>query len=536
MNFDTDFLIIGSGIAGLSSALKLAKYGTVTIITKRNLPDSNTAHAQGGVAAVFDPKDSFEQHIQDTFLAGAGLCHPDSTRLVIEQAPERILELLDLGVRFTETSSGKFDLGREGGHHFNRIVHVKDHTGYDIEQALVKAAKEVSNITILENHAAIDLITEHHIFSLDRAKDSHLHCWGAYVLDSKQKTVKRILSKATILGSGGCGQVYLHTTNPAIATGDGVAMAFRAGAQIGNMEFMQFHPTTLYHPEAESFLISEAIRGYGARLVTKSGESFMKNYHPMGDLAPRDIVARAIDKELKRRGEPCVYLDVTHKAASDIIDRFPHIYEICKNYKIDITKEPIPVVPAAHYSCGGVVTDLNGQTSIDGLYACGEVACTGIHGANRLASNSLLEALVFAHQASLAAQQFISDNEFSPPPIPHWDDSGTFNSEEWILISHDKLEIKNLMWDYVGIVRSNHRLERALSRIRLIRQEVENFYRRTKITEALLELRNLTTVAQLIIKSALLRKESRGLHSMMDYPKTDDENYKHDTIIQQHEF
>lgn len=535
MTFDTDILIIGSGIAGLTAALKSAQHGHVTVVTKTKASEANTTYAQGGIAAVFDPLDSFEQHIQDTLAAGAGLCHEEATRLVVEQAPERILELHELGVPFTKGKNGRFELGREGGHHFHRIVHVKDHTGKDVENALLDAVKNNKNIDLFESHAAIDLITEHHIFSLDRAREAHLHCWGAYCLDSKNGRVKRILSKATILASGGCGQVYLHTTNPSIATGDGVAMAYRAGAEIANMEFMQFHPTTLYHPEAESFLISEAIRGFGARLETKTGRTFMDRYHSMGDLAPRDVVARAIDNELKRSGDPCVFLNITHKKPEEIKDHFPHIYENCLKYKIDITREPIPVVPAAHYSCGGVVTDLKGQTSIEGLYAAGEVAFTGVHGANRLASNSLLEALVFAHQASQSAATYVKNNNLVSPPIPRWDDSGTFNSEEWVLISHDKQEIKSLMWDYVGIVRSLLRLERALSRIRLIRQEVENFYRRTKVTEGLIELRNLATVAQLIIQSAQYRKESRGLHYMTDYPKRDDENYLRDTIIQSRE-
>jgi len=532
MSIETDFLIIGSGIAGLSCALKLAKHGSVALVTKKQKAESNTNYAQGGIASVFDPKDSFEQHIKDTMQAGAGLCHEDAVRLIVEDGPGRVAELFQIGVPFTRTTDNAFDLGREGGHQVNRIVHVRDHTGREIESALLEAAKHQPNIRIYEDYAAIDLITEHHIFLPSSADSRQLHCWGAYVLDIKDNAVKRFMAKSTILATGSCGQVYLHTTNPSIATGDGVAMSYRAGAQIGNMEFMQFHPTTLYHPEANSFLISEAVRGFGARLITKSGESFMENYHGMASLAPRDIVARAIDTELKKRGDLCVYLDVTHRDADEIRARFPHIYENCLRYKIDITKEPIPVVPAAHYSCGGVVADLKGQTSISGLFACGEVACTGVHGANRLASNSLLEALVFAHHASMQAIQFVQSQEFRFPSIPRWDDSGTFNSEEWVLISHDKAEIKNLMWDYVGIVRSNLRLERALSRVRLIRQEVENFYRRTKVTAELIELRNLATVAQLIIQSALLRKESRGLHYTTDYPKRDDENFGHDTIIQ----
>lgn len=536
MNFETDFLVIGSGIAGLTSALKLAKHGTVTIVTKKDKAESNTNYAQGGIASVFDPDDSFENHIQDTLEASAGLAHPDVVRMVVERGPSCINELLNIGVEFTQTAQGNLDLGREGGHNYKRIVHVKDHTGRDVEKALINAIKQRDNIRLLEDHVAIDLITEHHVFTPNPQSSSTLNCWGAYVMDSKNENVKRFTAKATILSSGGCGQVYLFTTNPAIATGDGVAMCFRAGASIANMEFMQFHPTTLYHPDAGSFLISEAIRGFGGKIVNDKGEAFVEKYHPMGSLAPRDIVARSIDSELKKSGKRCVYLDITHKKASDIRNKFPVIYEKCKSFKIDITSERIPVVPAAHYSCGGVVTDLKGQTEITGLFACGEVTFTGVHGANRLASNSLLEALVFADLCAYSAVEFAKAHKFSLPPIPQWDDAGTFNSEEWILISHDLMEIKNLMWDYVGIVRSKLRLERALSRIRLIRYEIENFYRRTRMIEELIELHNLATVAQLIIQSALLRKESRGLHYTTDYPKADDENYKKDTIIRQRIF
>ncbi|MBN2354922.1 L-aspartate oxidase [candidate division KSB1 bacterium] len=532
MNTETDFLVIGSGMAGLTSALKLAQHGTVAVITKKHRSESNTNYAQGGIASVFDPADSFKQHIQDTLQAGAGLCNIDAVRLIVEQGPARVKELSELGVQFTRTESGKLDLGREGGHRFNRIVHVKDYTGRDVERALLESVKQHKNISMYEHHTAVELITEHHVFSPRPASKTTLNCWGAYVLDSNNQTIDLFLSKATILASGGCGQVYLHTTNPEIATGDGIALCYRAGAKIANMEFMQFHPTTLHHPEANSFLISEAVRGFGGILITKNGDAFMEKYHPMKSLAPRDIVARAIDGELKKRGDPCVYLDITHKKPDEIKSRFPNIYENCLKYKIDISKEPIPVVPAAHYSCGGVWTDLTGSTTIEGLFACGEVSCTGVHGANRLASNSLLEAVVFAHIAAQEAAQFAKIRKIKTPPIPRWDDSGTFNSEEWVLISHDKMEIKNLMWDYVGIVRSNLRLERALSRIRLVRQEVENYYRRTKISDGLLELRNLATIAQLIIQSALMRKESRGLHYMTDFPKTDDDNYLHDTIIQ----
>ncbi len=536
MSIKSDFLIIGSGIAGLYSAILLSKQGTVAIVTKKHKAESNTNYAQGGIASVFDPDDSFDQHIKDTMYAGAGLCKKDAVQLIVEEGPHHINELFRLGVPFDKNQTGKFDLGREGGHKFHRIVHVKDHTGRDVETILLDQIKENPNISIYEDHVAIDLITEHHIFETVPAAENKLSCWGAYVLNSKTQKVHKFTAKATILSSGGCGQVYRHTSNPDIATGDGVAMCYRAGAPIANMEFMQFHPTTLYHPEADSFLISEAVRGFGGILINKAGEDFMPNYHEMASLAPRDIVARAIDTELKKRGDSSVFLDVTHKNPEETKKRFPLIYDKCMNFKIDITKEPIPVVPAAHYSCGGVVTDLKAKTNIKGLFACGEVACTGVHGANRLASNSLLEALVFAFKACESATEFVSNNNFIFPRIPHWDDAGTFNSEEWVLISHDKLEIKNLMWDYVGIVRSNLRLERALSRIRLIRQEVENFYRRTTVTENLVELRNLATVSQLIIQSALMRRESRGLHYTTDYTKTNDEEYLQDTIIQRGKF
>ena len=532
MESETDFLVIGSGIAGLTCALKLAQKGTVALVTKKEKAESNTNYAQGGIASVFDSGDSFKQHIEDTLTAGAGLCHEDAVRLIVEEGPDKVEDLYEIGVHFTKKKNGQFDLGREGGHRVNRIVHVKDHTGRDVEKALLEAVKSEENITVFEDHAAIDLITEHQVFHPSLPSQAQLHCWGAYVFDSIKGIVKRFLAKATIVATGGCGQVYLHTTNPEIATGDGIAMCYRAGAAIANMEFMQFHPTSLFHSEANSFLISEAVRGFGAVLINKAGEPFMDKYHDMASLAPRDIVARAIDTEMKKSGDNCVYLDITHKDADKVKNRFPNIYENCLKYKIDISQEPIPVVPASHYSCGGVVTDLDGRTSIVGLFACGEVACTGVHGANRLASNSLLEAVVFADRASREATKFVETRKTSFGLVPRWDDSSTFNSEEWVLISHDKLEIKNLMWDYVGIVRSNLRLERALSRIRLISQEVENFYRRTKVTEGIIELRNLAVVAQLIIQSALSRKESRGLHYTTDYLYKDDEHYLKDTIVQ----
>lgn len=533
MDIETDFLVIGSGIAGLSCAIELAKHGEVVIITKKAKADSNTNYAQGGIAAVFSPEDSIEQHIEDTLRAGAGLCRLESVELIAREGHQRVQMLADMGTHFTKSPDKRsFDLGREGGHTKNRIVHAKDHTGMEVERALLQAVKDNRRIIVHEHHMAVDLVTEHHLDQFTSYDDNAIHCWGAYVLNIKENKVRRFLAKATILATGGCAQVYRHSTNPEIATGDGVAVAYRAGAEIANMEFFQFHPTTLYHPNGQSFLISEAVRGFGAELVTADGRAFMKDYHEMGSLAPRDIVARAIDTELKKSGEKCVYLDVTDKDPQEIRDRFPHIYENCLKNKIDITKERIPVVPAAHYSCGGVLTDLHARTSIAGLYACGEVACTGVHGANRLASNSLLEAVVFAHHAAQDAVDYKENQKVAMPRVPHWDDSGTFDSEEWVLISHDKIEIQNLMWDYVGIVRSNLRLERAMNRVRLIRREIEEYYRRTIVTDGLLELRNLSTVAQLIIECAMRRKESRGLHYTTDYPKLDDENWLHDTILQ----
>jgi L-aspartate oxidase len=405
-------------------------------------------------------------------------------------------------------------------------------TGREIERTLLDRAKACGNIRVYEDHIAVDLITEHHLKEKSAAKRGKIHCWGAYVLDIQGKRVKRCLAKVTLLASGGVGQLYSHTTNPKIATGDGLAMAYRAGAEIANLEFMQFHPTSLYHPGNMAFLISEAVRGEGGILKLADGKAFMKKYHPKGDLAPRDVVAKAIDHELKRSGEECVYLDVTHLDLDFLRRRFPHIYGQCLSYGIDISKDCIPVVPAAHYMCGGVVVNLDGQTAIGGLYACGEVAHTGIHGANRLASNSLLEAVVFAHRSAQAAVQETSlKTPFGFPDIPPWSDAGTFDSEEWVVISHDRAEIQLLMTDYVGIVRSDKRLQRAQQRIHIILREIDEFYRRTLVTSELIELRNLATVAELVIRSALMRKESRGLHYTIDYPQRDDQHWRRDTII-----
>jgi len=530
MTHESDFLIIGSGIAGLSFALKAADLGTVALITKKTRAESNTNYAQGGIASVSDDSDSYDLHVEDTLDAGVGLCHRDAVEILVHDGPSRLKELIDYGVEFTR-NQGKLDLGREGGHRRNRIVHAQDRTGWEVERALLHAIAEHPNISVFENHLAVDLITEHH-FEKHPVTRPPIHCWGAYTLDVDHNVVKTFLASVTVLCTGGLGQVYLHTTNPLIATGDGVAMAYRAGAVVGNMEFIQFHPTTLYNSGSPAFLISEAIRGFGGILKTKNGEEFMQQYDPRGSLAPRDIVARAIDAQLKRRGDEYVLLDLRHLSASSVRGHFPHIYETCLNrFRLDITAEPIPVVPAAHYSCGGVATDLDGCTSIRQLYACGEVAMTGVHGANRLASNSLLEALVFSSQAFEHVKKHRPPKPPKYPPVPLWDVSGTFDAEEWVLIQHDRREIQELMWDYVGIVRSDLRLERALRRLRLIQEEIEDFYKRTKVVEGLIELRNLATVADLVVRSALMRKESRGLHYTTDYLQRDDVHWKKDTLI-----
>lgn len=529
MKIYTDFLVVGSGIAGLSFALQAAEYGHVTIVTKKEDKESNTNYAQGGIASVISNTDSFESHVTDTLISGAGLCHKEAVKYMVEQGPRAIDKLINAGVKFSQNYKKSLDLGREGGHSQNRIVHARDFTGQEIERALISQAKKHSNIDILENHIAIDLITAHQT----KEKDfSHgIRCWGIYVLDLKNNNIKTILSASTLLSTGGCGQVYLHTTNPSIATGDGVAMAYRAGAKIANMEFMQFHPTSLYSESPNSFLISEAVRGYGAILCDKNGRAFMKHYHKNAELAPRDIVARAIDHEMKKSGEPCVYLDLTHKSSTSIKKRFPNIYKKCLEYNINITRDRIPVVPAAHYMCGGIVVDMNGCSSIEGLFACGEVAFTGVHGANRLASNSLLEAISFIEPAVNAAKSFLKGFKMNIPDILPWNLEGTFNQEEWVYIVHDKHVIREVMWDYVGIVRSDFRLARAARRLDIIVSEVEEFYKNTVVTNDLIELRNIATIARLIVRNALSRKESRGLHYNSDYPDRDDQAWKHDTII-----
>lgn len=532
-----DVLIIGSGIAGLYAALNISPQYSVIIVTKKNSIESNTNLAQGGIASVMSQHDSFESHIKDTLVAGAGLCKKESVEIMVEEGPKRIEDLIELGTRFTY-KDGNLDLVREGGHSVHRIVHAADLTGKEVERALLAAVNERDNIRLLENHIAIDLITEHNVFGLKHELINNRHCWGAYILDIVNNQVITIISKTTILSTGGLGQVYLHTTNPKIASGDGFAMAYRAGAMLGNMEFIQFHPTSLFtQPDISntykpSFLISEAVRGFGGILRTKSGEDFMSRYDSRRELAPRDIVARAIDNELKKRGDDFVYLDVTHKNKDEVIEHFPHIYKNCMEKGIDITKDFIPVVPAAHYACGGVVVDINGRASLKGLYACGEVSMTGVHGANRLASNSLLEALVFSYRAANNIHNFLSEYYKSIPSIPGWDDSGTLSTDELVMISHSMREVKQVMWDYVGIVRSNLRLDRAEHRLHTLYVEIEDMYKKTKVFEDILELRNLITCAHSIIKSAKMRKESRGLHYTLDYLKSEDSKLPEDTIIQ----
>ncbi|MFC1476428.1 L-aspartate oxidase [Fibrobacterota bacterium] len=536
MKKSSDFLVIGSGIAGLSFAINAAKTGSVIVVTKKGDNESNTNYAQGGIASVFDPHDSFALHMQDTITAGKGVCHEDAVEILVEEGPDRIKELISWGTKFTTSPSSKafakLDLGREGGHSVNRIAHSRDLTGKEVEKSLLNSIKKNPNITLYENHCLVELITNHHL----KRKSKQNTCYGAYVLDTINREITAARAKITFLSTGGVGQVYLHTTNPEIATGDGIACAYRAGAEINNMEFIQFHPTALYHTdyhlETNAFLISEALRGYGAILKDSRGREFMNKYHKMKSLAPRDIVARAIDSEMKKTGEPCVYLDIRHALKSKTRQHFPNIYKRCKEYGIDITKHLIPVVPASHYICGGIHSDTYGRTSIDNLYAGGEAACTGVHGANRLASNSLLEALVFSKRSALHAGGRVKSLKRIPAGlILQWDDSGTIDNEEWVLVSHNLNEIKNIMWDYVGIVRSNLRLERALRRLRLLESEIENFYRRTKITPKLLELRNIVTIAKLIVICALKRHESRGLHFTTDYPEQNDRFWKRDTKI-----
>ncbi len=531
----TDFLVIGSGIAGLSYALKVAAHGRVTIVTKKKIQKTNTALAQGGVAAVFGENDTFAAHMDDTHKAGDGLCAPDVVQRVVENGPDRIRELVDFGARFNKAGEGPYDfaMGQEGGHSAKRIIHAHDLTGREIEAVLVARVAENENITILEDHVAVNLITYSSAIRsglLVTRKENR--CVGAYVLNNRTGEVETFHAGITLLATGGASKVYLYTSNPDIATGDGIAMAFRAGASIANMEFVQFHPTCLFHPEAKNFLISEAVRGEGAKLRDETGRRFMAEYSPDRELACRDVVARAIDSELKKTGADSVFLDITHRDPEFVRQRFPNIHGKCLEYGIDITKDPIPVVPAAHYMCGGVATDLNGRSDVVNLYAVGETACTGLHGANRLASNSLLEALVYAHEAARDSVAAFGQLDLSADmALDPWDDFGVTDSDEAIVVSHNWDEIRRLMWNYVGIVRSDKRLQRALRRIENIQEEINAYYWDFKVTSDLIELRNLATVAELIIRSALERKESRGLHYNIGYPDRDDENAGTPTIL-----
>jgi L-aspartate oxidase len=529
----SDYLVIGSGIAGLLFALKAARTGTVSVVTKRELRESATFYAQGGIASVLGKEDSFGSHIEDTLEAGAGLSDRDVVELVVKDGPERIRELMDLGVEFSSTKGGgsggtELDLGKEGGHRKRRIVHAGDLTGREVETALIRAVRAHSNISVYENHMAVDLITQSKFL---KGTDVDV-VWGAYVLDKVLGTIHTFLARSTVLASGGAGKVYLYTSNPDVATGDGIAMAYRSGARIANMEFMQFHPTCLYCPEAKSFLISEALRGEGGALRLLDGSTFTEKYHPMGDLAPRDIVARAIDFELKKSGDECVYLDISSRPADFIKERFPNIYAKCLEFGFDITAGPIPVVPAAHFICGGIQTGTRGKTSLERLWAVGETACTGLHGANRLASNSLLECLVFSNRAAEDARGALEGlPDDTIPDIPPWETRGAVISDEAVIISQNWDEIRRFMWNYVSMVRSNKRLARAARRIKLLQEEINQYYWDFTVTSDLLELRNIATVAELIVRSATLRKESRGLHYNIDYPERDDERFMRDTVL-----
>ncbi len=535
-----DCIVLGSGIAGLTFALKAAEFGTVAILTKKGSADSNTNYAQGGIACVTSSEDSFELHIRDTLEAGAGLCNEAVVRRIVEEGPARVQALIDFGMNFTERENGngghggngarlvgphgEYDLGKEGGHSKRRILHAKDITGREIERTLLAAVAASPNITVLENYAAIDFITLRKLgfAAADR-------CVGLYALDKASGTVETFGARNLFLATGGCGKVYLYTTNPDIATGDGIAMAYRAGVPVANMEFVQFHPTCLFHPKAKTFLITEAVRGEGGILVDEKGRRFMVGQHPLAELAPRDIVARAIDAEIKRSGFPCVYLDITHKGASFITDHFPNIYERCLDFGIDITKEPIPVVPAAHYQCGGVVAGIDGRTSLPGLWAAGEVACTGLHGANRLASNSLLEAMVVAHRAAEAIGKDLTPAWSQP--LPPWESGSASDPDELVVVTHNWQEIRQLMWDYVGIVRTTKRLRRAGARLQNLAQEVREYFWNYKVTTDLIELRNLVLVGSLIVDCALTRRESRGLHYNTDFPGLDTAHPPHDTVL-----
>jgi L-aspartate oxidase len=536
-----DFLVMGGGVAGLSFALEAARHGTVAVLTKRSRSEGNTVYAQGGIAAVLASDDSFDRHVEDTIMAGAGLNKRSIVEITVKEGPERLKALAAMGAEFNRKANGEFDLTREGGHSKRRIVHSGDVTGKEVERAMLAACDEHASITFFPDATAIDLIRDR------EAPPGKGRVQGVYVLREDAGTepadgaepareragvIETFLGKVTVLATGGAGKVYLYTSNPDVATGDGVAMAYRAGAQIANMEFYQFHPTCLFHPEAKSFLISEALRGEGGKLRLKgTGERFMKRYHELAELAPRDVVARAIDAEMKRTGAECVHLDMTHLGKAYLVERFPTIYATCREFGIDMAVQPIPVVPAAHYMCGGIVTDEHGRTSIPGLYAIGEVSCTGLHGANRLASNSLLEGLVFGHRAVAAAWTEVKAGVTLPASVREWDSGKAVPSHEMVVVSQNWEEIRRLMWNYVGIVRTGKRLARARRRLDMLRDEIREYYWQYQVTRDVIELRNIADVAHLIVECASRRRESRGLHYTLDYPQLDDVNGLKDTVV-----
>jgi L-aspartate oxidase len=522
----SDYLVLGSGVAGLSFALRAAQHGRVHVVTKRALDDSSSSWAQGGIAAVLDPADSFEAHVRDTLEAGCGLSRRDIVEMVVRDGPARIRDLIELGAQFTTVQGGNgpdapLDLTREGGHSARRVVHAGDITGRELQRVLIEAVQQHGRIELYEQHMAVDLI-EMSKFGRSR------QVVGAYVLDQGTGDVHTFVSGATVLATGGAGKAYLYTSNPDVATGDGIAMAYRAGAELANMEFFQFHPTCLFHPEAKSFLISEALRGEGGVLRLQDGTPFMEHHHAQKDLAPRDVVARAIDYEMKRSGYECVYLDMTGLSAGYLEERFPNIHATCMRYGVDMRSEPIPVVPAAHYMCGGVVVDTEGRTTLPGLWAIGESTCTGLHGANRLASNSLLEGLVYGHRAAEVVAE--EANGARLPEVPDWDVGEAVPSDEAVVVTQNWDEVRRLMWNYVGIVRSDKRLRRAARRIALLQDEIREYYWRHLVTRDLLELRNIADVAELTVSCATSRRESRGLHYTIDHPERDDAHFAADTV------